>query len=165
MATRNLGTLYPHLKSQLDFSLAQSAASPFSGAAIPGPKPKNKKKKKKGAKGDHNQQWGPYGRVLYAAAPPNFAGGIFEADFAVTPPCLPLTYKRPTQKFIACTKSWPSKAPSVQRTAILGLLCSINHQLSLRHISCKNLVLGIVRGRTTVLCTGSTSPTMGLVVA
>ncbi len=50
MATQNLGTLYPYLKSQLDFLLAQSAASPFSGAAIPAPKPKNNKNKnKKGA--------------------------------------------------------------------------------------------------------------------
>jgi hypothetical protein len=37
MATRNIGTLYPFLKSQLDFLLAQSAASPFSGATIPAP--------------------------------------------------------------------------------------------------------------------------------
>jgi hypothetical protein len=34
MATRNLSTLYPYLKSQLEFLLAQSAASPFSGATI-----------------------------------------------------------------------------------------------------------------------------------
>ena len=83
MATRNLGTLFPYLKSQLDFLLAQSTASPFSGAAIPGLKQKNKKKKKKGPKGDHTAQWGPYCRVMYAAAPPHFAGGMFEA--AVTP--------------------------------------------------------------------------------
>ncbi len=83
MATRNLGTLYPYLKSQLDFLLAQSAASPFSGAAIPAPKPKIKNKNKKGAKGGQIPKWGPYGRATYAAAPPNFAGGIFEA--AVTP--------------------------------------------------------------------------------
>ncbi len=83
MATRNLGTLYPYLKSQLEFFLIQSTASPFSGAAIPAPKPKNKNKKKKGAKGGQIPKWGPYGRAMYAAAPPNFASGIFEA--AVTP--------------------------------------------------------------------------------
>ena len=49
MATRTLSTLFPYLKSQLEFLLAQSAASPFSGAAIPAQKPKNNKKKKKGA--------------------------------------------------------------------------------------------------------------------
>jgi hypothetical protein len=80
-----LGTLAPStLKSQLDFLLAQSAASPFSGAAIPAFKPKdNKNKKKKGAKGGQIPKWGPYGHATYAAATPNFAGGIFEA--AVTP--------------------------------------------------------------------------------
>jgi hypothetical protein len=46
MATRNIGTLHPYLKSQLDFLLAQSEASPFSSATIPAQKPKNKKKKK-----------------------------------------------------------------------------------------------------------------------
>ncbi len=83
MATRTLSTLYPYLKSQLEFLLAQSAASPFSGAAIPAQKPKNKNKKKKGAKGGQVPKWGPYGRATYAAAPPHFAGGIFQA--AVTP--------------------------------------------------------------------------------
>ena len=81
MATRTLSTLYPYLKSQLEFLLAQSAASPFSGAAIPAQKPKNKNKK--GAKGGQVPKWGPYGRTMYAAAPPHFAGGIFQA--AVTP--------------------------------------------------------------------------------
>ena len=83
MATRTLSTLYPYLKSQLEFLLAQSAASPFSGAAIPAQKPKNKNKKKKGAKGGQVPKWGPYGLATYAAAPPHFAGGIFQA--AVTP--------------------------------------------------------------------------------
>jgi hypothetical protein len=83
MATRTLSTLYPYLKSQLEFLLAQSVASPFSGAAITAQKPKNKNKKKKGAKGGQVPKWGPYGRVTYAAAPPHFAGGIFQAD--VTP--------------------------------------------------------------------------------
>ncbi len=60
MATRTIGTLHPYLKSQLDFLLAQSAASPFSDATIPAQKPKNKKKKK-GTKGGQSQKWGPHG--------------------------------------------------------------------------------------------------------
>jgi hypothetical protein len=66
---------------QLEFLLAQSEASPFSVAAIPAQKPKNKNNKKKGATGKGGQipKWGPYGRATYAAAPPSFVGGIFEA--------------------------------------------------------------------------------------
>jgi hypothetical protein len=66
-----------YAEPQLEFLLAQSAASPFSGAAIPAQKSKNKNKK--GAKGGKIPKWGPYGHATYAAAPPNFAGGIFEA--------------------------------------------------------------------------------------
>jgi hypothetical protein len=62
MATRNFGTLYPYLKSQLEFLLAQSAASPFSGAAIPAQKTKNKNKNKKGAKGGQIPKWGLWAR-------------------------------------------------------------------------------------------------------
>ncbi len=56
VTARNIGTLHPYLKSQLDFLLAQSAASPFSGAAITAQKPKNKKKKKKGTNGGQSQK-------------------------------------------------------------------------------------------------------------
>ncbi len=78
MATRTIGTLHPYLKSQLDFLLAQSAASPFSGATIPAQQPKNKKEKK-GTKGGQSQKWRPHGPGTYGASPAHFAGGTFGA--------------------------------------------------------------------------------------
>jgi hypothetical protein len=66
--------------------LAQSVASPFSGAVIPPstPKTKNKNKNNGRGKGSSNStadgrppKWGPSGTKQQLGTPPNFSGGIF----------------------------------------------------------------------------------------
>jgi hypothetical protein len=98
---------HPYLKSQLDFLLAQSAASPFSGATIPAQKPNNKKKKK-GTKGGQSQKWGPHGPRTYGAFPSHFAGGTFGAavtSFSSLEEAHAEIHR--LQQFIACSAKQP----------------------------------------------------------
>jgi hypothetical protein len=81
---QNLAGLFPYLKAQHPNMLAQSFASPFSGAAIPPPTQKTKNKNKGKGKGSssstangHPPKWGPNGHKQRAGSPPNFSGGIF----------------------------------------------------------------------------------------
>ncbi len=87
MDTQNLAGLFPYLKAQYPYMLAQSVASPFSGAVIPPstqkPKNKNKNKGRRG-KGSSSStadgrppKWGPNGPKQRAGSPPNFSGDIF----------------------------------------------------------------------------------------
>jgi hypothetical protein len=68
--------------------MAQSTASPFSGAATPAPAPQpNKRNNRKGRNTRRGQRtdWGPQGASRTSQYPPNFSGGI------VGPPVVPPT--------------------------------------------------------------------------
>ncbi len=86
MHRQNLAGLFPYLKAQHPYMLAQSVASPFSGAAIPPPTQKTKNKNKNKGKGKSSSsstadgrppKWGPNGPKQRAGSPPNFSRGIF----------------------------------------------------------------------------------------
>jgi hypothetical protein len=86
MDRQNLAGLFPYLKAQLPYMLAQSVASPFSGAVIPPStqKTKNKNRNKGRGKGNSSStadgrppKWGPNGPKQRPGTPPNFSGGIF----------------------------------------------------------------------------------------
>jgi hypothetical protein len=86
MDRQDLGGLFPYLKAQYPYMLAQSVASPFSGAVIPpsSQKTKNKNKNKGRGKGSSSStmdgrppKWGLNGPQQRPGTPPNFSGGIF----------------------------------------------------------------------------------------
>jgi hypothetical protein len=88
IAQHTIATLFPHLKAQHAFMMAQSTASPFSGAATPAPAPQpNRKTNKKGRNTRRGQRtdWGPQGTSRTSQYPLNFSGGI------VGPPVVPQT--------------------------------------------------------------------------
>jgi hypothetical protein len=87
IAQHTIATLFPHLKAQHAFMMAQSTASPFSGAATPAPALQpNKKNNKKGRNTRRGQRTeGPQGASRTSQYPPNFSGGI------VGPPVVPPT--------------------------------------------------------------------------
>ena len=88
IAQHTIATLFPHLKAQHAFMMAQSTASPFSGAATPAPAPQpNKRNNKKGRNTRRAQKpdWGPQGTSRTLQYPPNFSGSI------VGPPVVPQT--------------------------------------------------------------------------
>ena len=80
VADHTIANLFPFLIPQIPFLLAQSNASPFSGAATqrqPNNKNKNKSNKNtKGAKTHARQQWGPKGPTATAS---HFAGASVQA--------------------------------------------------------------------------------------
>ena len=86
MDRQTLAVLFPYLKAQHPYMLAQSVASPFSGAAVPPPTQKTKNKNKNKGKGKDSSsstgdgrppKWGPNGPKPRAGSPANFSGGIF----------------------------------------------------------------------------------------
>jgi hypothetical protein len=84
MDRQNLAGLFPYLKAQHPYMLAQSVASPFSGAVIPPSTQKTKNKNKGKGKGSSSSnadgrppKWGPHGPKQQPGTPPNFSGGIF----------------------------------------------------------------------------------------
>ncbi len=79
IAQHTMATLFPHLKAQHAFMMAQSTASPFSGAATPAPAPQpNRKTNKKGRNTRRGQRtdWDPQGTSRISQYSPNFTGGI-----------------------------------------------------------------------------------------
>jgi hypothetical protein len=86
MDRQNLAALFPYLNAQRPYMLAQSAASPFSGAAVPPPTQKTKNKNKNKGKGKDSSsstadgrppKWGSNGPKPRAGSPSNFSGSIF----------------------------------------------------------------------------------------
>jgi hypothetical protein len=68
VADHTIATLFPFLIPQIPFLLAQSNASPFSGAATQRQPNKNKQNKKNnGTKKQQRQQWGPKGATASAS--------------------------------------------------------------------------------------------------
>jgi hypothetical protein len=86
VADHTIANLFPFLIPQIPFLLAQSNASPFSGAATqrqPNNKNKNKSNKNtKGAKTHARQQWGPKGPTATAS---HFAGASVQAAVTHNP--------------------------------------------------------------------------------
>jgi hypothetical protein len=68
MDVQNLAVLFPYLKAQHPYMLAQSVASPFSGAAIPPPTQKTKNKNKNKGKGNGSSSSTADGRPPKLAA-------------------------------------------------------------------------------------------------
>ncbi len=85
VADHTIANLFPFLIPQIPFLLAQSNASPFSGAATQRQPNKNKSNKNtttKGAKTHVRQKWGPKGPT---ATDSHFAGASFQAAVTHNP--------------------------------------------------------------------------------
>jgi hypothetical protein len=105
IAQHTIATLFPHLKAQHAFMMAQSTASPFSGAATPAPAPQtNRKTNKKGRNTRRGQRmdWGPQGTARTSQYPPNFSGGIVEPPVVLqTVAALEAQYRGEIQRLTA----------------------------------------------------------------
>ncbi len=122
MDMQNLAVLFPYLKTQHPYMLAQSVASPFSGAAIPPPNQKTKTK--------------PKTRVKARAAPvplrmvalqngdlmgPNSARAFHPTSLGASleVPWQPVSAKKtPTRRSSASPTSYPKPTPVLHETIL-----------------------------------------------